>query len=437
MIKEVSLKGHPLFFYILLFPFAKAGFSVFAMQFLCWISSAAAVYLLHAYSPFPFLLNFLITVSAPFLYFFPVIARSYSIIPFLLFLSACFYSSRREKPLLYLLPLAAAANTHFIMTGFAFILFMFFYHENFIKEKAYSGKAARSIIEVIALSIVVPAAQIIFAVMNNDFFSPSYKGAFLPITYFFVSFFENLTPYFANNEYVLPLSILSLCGGAAVILLLCFILHKLYAISAKLFYAAMFSLAYQLAAYSFFYPLVYPMRVFCFHCILLFCFWCGLQGVKEDKAKAISALNWNQKSSLSLLKLLFFITIPSGLYFAFGDCMHKFSSAPEMAAFINNNVSESDYVFASTDFMESLVLALGERKILFSRGEPLSFSRNEYILKDTDLYNYATPGRKVFLLLWEKEETQRYNLIYSAESALKWKEDYYLVQIYPETEHGY
>ena len=76
-------EGHPSFFYLLIMPFAKIGLPILAMQIVCWLSMVASVFLLLEYSPFNKFTKFAIIMSAGFLYYLPVMARSYSIIPLL------------------------------------------------------------------------------------------------------------------------------------------------------------------------------------------------------------------------------------------------------------------------------------------------------------------------------------------------------------------
>ena len=118
MLKHLVNEGHPAFFYLLIMPFAKAGFPIFSMQIICWLCSSAAVFLLLQFSPFSKFSKFAITASAGMFYFFPVIARSYSIIPLLVFALAVLYPKAKEKPFLYAFLLVILANTHIIMFAF-------------------------------------------------------------------------------------------------------------------------------------------------------------------------------------------------------------------------------------------------------------------------------------------------------------------------------
>ena len=94
LFKHLVNEGHPAFFYLLVMPFAKLNMSIFIMQILCWLSTVLSVFLLLQYSPFNKITKYSIITSAGFMYFFPVIARSYSILPLLVFLLALIYKER-------------------------------------------------------------------------------------------------------------------------------------------------------------------------------------------------------------------------------------------------------------------------------------------------------------------------------------------------------
>jgi hypothetical protein len=99
LFKHLINEGHPSLFYLLMMPIAKIfqnPESIIYMQIVCWLSSCIAVFLLLLKSPFNGITKFAITTSAGFLYFFPVIARSYSLIPMLVFALAILYPKQKE-----------------------------------------------------------------------------------------------------------------------------------------------------------------------------------------------------------------------------------------------------------------------------------------------------------------------------------------------------
>lgn len=421
MIKEVSCNGNGLFFYFLLYPFVRIGMPPFFMQFLCWLASSSALFLLYLFSPFPLSLKIVIALSAPFLYFFPVTSGCFSFVPLLLFLSALTYPDRRKHPLRYLFPLAFLANTHFVMTGFVAAVF-------------------------------------------------------------FLSFFENLTPFFVSPAYVLPVNMFLMSCCAVVMLLLVFLWKKLKDLAPAMLWVSLFTFFFQLTVYNFLFPFITPDMFFCWHAVLIFCFWLamlkpddfadgnpGLGAIRPgddasgtaaiagqdsvfshgsdipgalnviqscgDSKFAFSRQDWSRRSSVILLEILFIATIPSGMFFLSRDISGRSSGAADMASYIKNSLSHEDVVFSASDSVDSLVFALNGRPLLFNNGNKLAFSGNEGILKCADLYSYSAEGKNVYLVFHEEEEALRYTPVHSSEGALIWKENYYLARIYPEREY--
>ena len=117
LFRHLVEEGHPSLFYLIMMPFAKTGCSVIIMQVFCWLCSIAAAFLLLQFSPFSGFEKASIVLSSGFLYFFPVIARSYSMIPVLVFLAAILYKKQKEYPVFYAVVLALIANTHIPQTS--------------------------------------------------------------------------------------------------------------------------------------------------------------------------------------------------------------------------------------------------------------------------------------------------------------------------------
>ena len=90
-------EGHPPLFYLINMLFQKIGLSILSMQLFCWLSSVLGVFLLFRYSPFKWWVNLSIVLSAGFIYDFPVIARGYSLLPFLVFSAAALYSKAKLR----------------------------------------------------------------------------------------------------------------------------------------------------------------------------------------------------------------------------------------------------------------------------------------------------------------------------------------------------
>ncbi|MCR4821071.1 MAG: hypothetical protein K5838_08115 [Elusimicrobiales bacterium] len=401
LLKEASAKGHPYLFYLLIYPLAKTGAGIISMKIICWLFPAAAVFLLFFLSPFSLFLNSLIALSGPLLYFFPVISRSYSLLPFLVFSAAsvsnCLiqnndnhnqkYTAKLE--ILYILILLLIGQTHFIMSGFSCLLLMeFLFVRQLRMERSY-----RIIYLLVPLGFILPAAQAVFGMFLNDSFnfSPFYSLIFHPEIFFFSGMFSPLTPGFIADTFMFPNGTDSLyavnasnlfcaAAGLAAIIILMRLLKK---ISVNDFRLCAATLATQFFVYLFIYPVIFPMRIHCFTISMIFFFWRAYSKNASSCQKISPEMQKYLGNSRIALAIFFFLLIPSGIWFAVKDLKEPFSSAAEIANFIKNNLDNDIPVFSQYDVAESLVLELDGREILFNGGGPLRFSKlNDPILKD-------------------------------------------------------
>ncbi len=122
LFEQLKYEGHPCLWYLVLMPFAKLGYPFSGLGFLSLFFMAAAVWLLLAKSPFSPPVKLLSVFGSAFVYFYPVIARSYCLIPPLLAFLALLYPVRREKPVRYGAMLGLLTQTHVLAAALSFSL---------------------------------------------------------------------------------------------------------------------------------------------------------------------------------------------------------------------------------------------------------------------------------------------------------------------------
>ncbi len=265
-------EGHPSLFYLLVMPFAKLSSNIIYMQLICWLTMCIAVFLLIYKSPFANIVKFAIITSAGFLYFLPVVARNYSIIPVLIFLAAILYTKQKEHPVIYALIIALIANTHAIMLGFSGIMFLVFLYDNF---KELKNKKIIISIALMLLGIIACVLQIYDTAGNNIYITFNTTHLLSKIVYTFLNFFaysflygikqgNNVIPLFAK----IMISIMALC--------FIYIHWALLRKSKKLFIIAIFSFLFQMSIYIFLYgasDTIYVTKIFSYYVIMVFCVW--------------------------------------------------------------------------------------------------------------------------------------------------------------------
>ena len=272
LINHLHNEGHPSFFYLLVMPFAKIFSNILFMQLICWFTMCIAVFLLMYKSKFPLIVKFAIITSAGFLYFLPVIARSYSIIPALIFISAILYSRRKENPILYAIPLFLLANTHAIMFGFVSILAFLFIYETIKEKEFFKGRVISIIIILLGLAFVI--LQLHNTTSSNLYITFQQKEIitnFIKVTLFF---FINAYNKMITVEKSLLCPILDIIAIFTLITSFVLLFVNLYFNNKKLFLISLIGIGFQFGIYIFTYSAnTYVTRIFSALIILIFCFW--------------------------------------------------------------------------------------------------------------------------------------------------------------------
>ncbi len=110
LVKYMRYEGSPALWHLLLMIPAKLQLPYISLNIISAAAAAGSVYLFLRYSPFPWFIKVLFPFSFFIFFQYAVIARSYALIPLLLFLIAVVYSDRMNKPYLYILLLCLLAN---------------------------------------------------------------------------------------------------------------------------------------------------------------------------------------------------------------------------------------------------------------------------------------------------------------------------------------
>ena len=100
----------------------KSGCSVASLCFISLAFSSAAVAVFLWKNPFPVLFGALIVISPIFMYYIPVISRSYCVAFLLLMLVAALWGQRRVHPIAYAVCIALLLQVHILLAGFCLAL---------------------------------------------------------------------------------------------------------------------------------------------------------------------------------------------------------------------------------------------------------------------------------------------------------------------------
>ena len=159
LIDQMAYEGHPCLWHLLLMPFAKLGFPYGTINIIsAGIVFAAAAWMLWK-CPFPLILQIPALFGSAFLYYMPVVARSYCLIPLFVLLCAALYQQRHQRPYAYGISIALLVQTHLYMLPMAGILCIFWFFEAVF---AFRKNRDRKCLGAQALGLSLPLISFLF-----------------------------------------------------------------------------------------------------------------------------------------------------------------------------------------------------------------------------------------------------------------------------------
>ena len=410
LVYNIRFDGHPFLWYIILFPFVKIGFPPFIMQVISVLFCTAAVLFFLIKSPFNYLIKFLFVFSAGTIYFLPVIARNYSLVPICVFALAYLYPERHKKPYQYLTALVLLSQTHCLMWGLFGICSVVFIFECIIKYFKESPSKFRDKSAVCERNLRVEtssgelydgsdeeAVEGDTRLNKNKIF---FIAPIFLIIYFCLMFFIYVDVFYKNGwNPELATSFISLdindidgVRGMLEILykhdttpimikilfgLFVTMFIPLFKISKKSLIFLVFSTFYTFyVLYKVWYGGIFYQKVFLIVLIIIFCIW--ISGSKRDL--------WGKLSEYILTVFLLFLMFnPFFINVVKDDIQNTYTNTKEIAEFIDNK--ENEIILLVTNENEGIIL---DNFFIFLKNEinhiviPTSDNK-PYILKKEDI----------------------------------------------------
>lgn len=134
LFREIRYQGHPCLWYLIVMPFAKAGFPFKTISVLSFLVMAAAAGIFAYRAPFHPVTKAACLISPVFSYYYPVVARNYCLIAALLILLAVCHPKRDENPIGYGLLLGALVQADTIALATAGLISMMWLWESIAKS---------------------------------------------------------------------------------------------------------------------------------------------------------------------------------------------------------------------------------------------------------------------------------------------------------------
>ncbi len=345
----VRTEGHPFLWYLILYPFAKLGFSVGIMQFFSLLLVFISIAILIFKSPFNNFEKFIICFSSGLLYFIPIVARNYSLIPISLFMLALLYQDRDKKPYLYSIFIILLSNTHLLMLGFSLIISFIFSIE--CLKKAIKMKNYKILLPLLLLSFNFLSFFFMFKdSQSENYIITQYSQSCSNIIKLLSDYALNYSiPLFKNLEFI---------NFILFLLIIISIIYGLLKSNLKIAVIFVVSFLYFIYVYAkVWFGGVPYQKAYILLLILVFCFWI-VKNQLAGKTNKILIIAFNI--------VFIFSTILSPIVIL-GDLNYNFSGGKQIAKYIDKN--------------------LYEEKTFIVVGYPYLFSSISAYLSDKKFYN--------------------------------------------------
>lgn len=205
----LSYEGHPCLWYLLIFPFVKAGLPYAALNYISLAVVAVAAWYLLFRSPFSGVMKVLLLASPVYIYYYSVFARSYCLIVLFTVLIAAYYKDRHLKPWLYCTLIALLLQVHILTAGFCFLLALAFLIESIVH---YEGNKNRSRFRTKLAALCLPLASAIFYLFefrNIGFAYAQNNTKVFSASGFYHTLKDSLKALFGDSKLILLMVIIS------------------------------------------------------------------------------------------------------------------------------------------------------------------------------------------------------------------------------------
>ena len=379
LLKNVHYEGHPFFYYLILYPLVKLGFSMKIVNILSLIFMSLSAYLVLYKSKLRDINKFSIVFSFLFLYEYSIIGRSYSLVTLLIILIALLWDNKKKNAIVLSILIGLLLNSHVFLGGFCFLLFISFYVYQLLFNREKNSKKENTNI-LIGLLII----SFFGIILILQFFSIILHGVSMSINNNFsaMKVLQNMFIVFASfriSRYFVFILVMLIC-----MLLFLFLLYKenknlfvLLVLNMVLFSCISTYVFGSLTSHNALIPILFIYFV----CLI----------------------NHNLKSNY-ILFILFLFFIPNVIISCLYDINYLYSSAELAYEYIDKNISKDSVIITMYDAHASTIMG-------YSKDYKI------YDLKSNRFYTYV---------VWdEKRENHTINFEY-IDRELEYKSIYYI-----------
>lgn len=330
MAKELSIPelitasrfdGHPILWHLILMPFAKLNFPIITLNIISYITILVSAWFFLFKTNLSLFFKSILVFTIPFTYIFSSISRNYCLIILLLVIIAVLYNKRYNKPILYSILIALLVHTHSLAWGLVAGLtitfhfdeiILFFKHKNHVNiKKIIFG------LSIIAISTILVILEL-YGTTNTDYIVSS-------------------------NSYTTYVIIIMTCIIFSILLFS--IINKS---NYKEFIITLLGFGFQILIYTCVYSSVLFQRFMLIFVVFLF-YLMLLSKTNLSKRKL---------DVLCIIYLVFMCLFASKQFIntVINDINYPYSSAQEMADFINKNLPEKETILIDASIIGQSII---------------------------------------------------------------------------------
>ena len=322
LLEASRFDGHPILWHLILMPFAKLNFPIITLNIIGYIIVLISAWFFLFKTNLSLFFKTIVVFTVPFTYIFSAISRNYCLIILLLMFIVVLYDKKKDNPIIYSILIALLVHTHSLAWGIvAGLTITFHFKEIFLyfkhKENTTDIKKVVIGLGIIAISTILVVLEL-YGTSNSDY------GV-------------------ATNSYVLYCILIML--AIMFVTLLFTLLNKS---NYDEFFILLFSFAFQILIYTCVYSSILFQRFMLIFVLLLF--YLMLLSKTELQKKKLDLI--------CIIYLIFMCIFASKQFIntIIQDIKYPYSSAKEMANYINENLPENSTVLIDASIIGQSII---------------------------------------------------------------------------------
>lgn len=336
IIEQMQYEGHPCLWHLIINVFEELGFSYSILGIISWIFALFTVWVIIYKSNFGKVSKILICFNITFVMYYSIVARSYSLVMFLIIWLAMIYRKRKEHPYLYGIIMAFLINTHVLVCGLVGVLLLIDFLDIFVKKNKQNMKH-----RLLGIGITVVGSLLLFLQLFKCFTVRNQSVDVGLSVDFIFRIFNQIYKYF---EYQCIFH-LPTCFAVILFILFLFFYKKEKHYS---FWILILGLCFNIVVHVFIYEL-YPQHSGILILYMIFCLWI----MNEDKKSII--LN-------RIFNMILLLTIPASIYYATVEIYKRNSDAVAVVDFIHKEFEKDSKILCIDDnYCTSIIAYLDDK----------------------------------------------------------------------------